>query len=158
MVMLSSEGEIVASLNRLIVTDYDAIEAYQAAISRISRGEDQATLRSFADDHRRHIAKLAELVRQSEGSPVDHADLRRLVTKGKVVIGGFMGDDAVLGAMYSNESETNEAYARASASRLFSRPVRLVLARFLDDEVRHREWLERRITMTPKGESVLPCM
>jgi len=158
MVMLSSESELVASLNRLIVTDYDAIEAYEAAIFRLSNGEDQATLRLFLEDHRRHIEKLTALVRQSGGFAVDHADLRRLVTKGKVVIGGFMGDDAVLGAMYSNENETNDAYSRASTSRAFAPPVRLALAHFLDDEVRHREWLERRITMTPKGETVLPCM
>jgi len=158
MVTLSREGELIPSLNRLIVSDYDAIEAYEAAILRLSGDEEQRTLRQFVEDHQRHIDKLAALVRQGGGVPVAHADLHRIVAKGKVVIGGWMGDEAVLGAMYSNEQETNDAYAQASASRAFPPPLRLVLAHYLDDERRHREWLERRITMTPKGESVLPCM
>ncbi|HWL88272.1 MAG TPA: hypothetical protein VNO21_20855 [Polyangiaceae bacterium] len=158
MVMLSSESELVVSLNRLIVADYDAIEAYQVAIPRVSGSEDQRTLRLFVEDHRRHIDKLASLVWQGGGLPVGHADLRRIVAKGKVVIGGFMGDDAVLGAMCSNEELTNDAYARASTARGFGPSVRLLLARHLDDERRHREWLERRITMTPKGETVMPCV
>ncbi len=156
MVMLSRENELVSSLNRLIVTDFDAIEAYQAAIPRLSGSEDQRTLRSFVEDHRRHIEKLTSLVRQCGGLPAGHADLRRIVHKGKVVIGGFMGDDAVLGAMCSNEDEVNDVYARASTAGSLTPALRLMLAHYLDDERRHREWLERRITMTPKGEPIFP--
>ncbi|WP_394832903.1 PA2169 family four-helix-bundle protein [Pendulispora rubella] len=157
MVVPTIDSELVVTLNRLIVADYDAIEAYEAAIPRLSVDEDQRTLRRFVEDHQRHIEKLAFFVRQNGGRPVDHADLRRIVAKGKVVIGGFMGDDAVLGAMCSNEQETNDVYARAGTGS-YAQPLRLLLARYLDDERQHREWLERRITMTPKGETILPCL
>lgn len=156
MVMLDSGSPLLSSFNRLIVTDYDAIEAYEAAIERLGNVEDARMLESFRDDHRRHIERLAEIVRDAGFQPVQHADLHRFVTKGKVVIGGLMGDDAILRAMLSNESETNEAYERVGLPRDLESEARLVLAHCLDDERRHQEWLERRITMTPKAEPVFP--
>ena len=113
-------------------------------------------LQTFLDDHRRHIERLAELVRQAGNRPVDHADLRRILTKGKVVVGGLMGEEAVLRAMASNEEVTNEAYEKIGSPRDLPSETRLLLAHCLDDERRHREWLERRITMTPKGEPIFP--
>jgi rubrerythrin len=156
MVMLDSGSGLVLSLNHLIVTDYDAIEAYEAAIERVTGDEDRRTLRSFLADHQRHIEKLSELVRQEGDAPADHADLKRLLTKGKVVVGGLMGEEAVFRAMLSNEALTNDVYEHFGLPRELPSSTRLLLAHCLDDERRHREWLERRLTMTPKGEPVFP--
>ena len=39
--------------------------------------------------------------------------MKALLTKGKVVIAGLMGDEAILQAMRTNEADTNTAYERA---------------------------------------------
>ena len=153
---IDNGSSLIPSFNHLIVTDFDAIEAYEAAIDRLSNQEDARMLESFRDDHRRHVERLSALVREAGYEPIQHADLHRFVTKGKVMIGGLMGDDAILRAMLSNESETNEAYDAAGLPREIAPEARLLLAHCLDDERRHREWLERRITLTPKGEPVFP--
>lgn len=53
-----------------------------------------------------------------------------VLTKGKVVLGGPMGDKAVLQAMKTNEDDTNTAYERA-----------------LGDERRQRDWMVETIRL-----------
>ena len=53
-----------------------------------------------------------------------------VLTKGKVVLGGLIGDNAVLQAMKTNEDDTNTAYERA-----------------LGDERRHRDWMVETIRL-----------
>ncbi len=144
-------------LNKLILSDYDAIEAYQAAIDRLTGLNDKRQLERFKDDHRRHIAELGELVRHMGSAPPGAPDLKRIVVKGKVLLGGLIGDEAILRAMKSNEDGTNDAYGDASAkSDAFPQEVRLAITRGLDDERRHREWIERRIGMSTPDPVIDP--
>ena len=69
-----------------------------------------------------------------------------MLTKGKVVIGGLMGDKAVLEAMKSNEETTNRAYEKATNERGLPNHVGEVLERNLSDERRHRAWIEERLS------------
>ena len=46
-------------------------------------------------------------------TPPKEGDMKALLTKGKVVIAGLMGDEAILQAMRTNEADTNTAYERA---------------------------------------------
>lgn len=104
--------ELIDMLNDLIALDFDAIEAYQAAIDRLKTLADQEQLRLFKQDHVEHTESLAVLVRQLGGEPTKHADFKRVLTKGKVVLGALGGDHAILVAMKSNEDETNRVYER----------------------------------------------
>src|SRR5258708_39877858 len=112
--MTASAEEIVKHLNSLLALDYDAVEAYEAAIDRLHAVLDRDQLRSFMAHHRRHLLEISPLVREFHGQPVTEADFRRFVTKGKVVLGGGIGDRTVLQAVQSNEEAAASAYPRGS--------------------------------------------
>jgi len=143
--MVRSEKDIVSLLNDLIALDYDAIEAYDAAIARLGESGDRDQLQRFLGDHLRHTVELAEHVAKYGYQPVTQGDIKRVLTKGKVVLAGLSGDSAVLGAMKSNEDDTNTAYERAVNQQGLPDGVRSVLTRNLADERRHRGWLEQRL-------------
>ena len=46
-------------------------------------------------------------------TPPKEGDMKPLLTKGKVVIAGLMGDEAIPRAMRTNEADTSTAYERA---------------------------------------------
>jgi uncharacterized protein (TIGR02284 family) len=151
--MIASEARIVKNLRSLIALDFDAIEAYQAAIDRLHSALDQDQLRSFLADHRRHVFELSPLVAELHGQAVTEADFRRVITKGKVVLGGVIGDRGVLEAMMSNEQETTKAYRKGAVEPGMPPRVRAVLERNLSDERRHLAWIQQRLgTMTLASE------
>ncbi len=49
---------LIQHMNALIELDFEAIEAYEAAIARLSDAGDKAELGRFLTDHRRHVADL----------------------------------------------------------------------------------------------------
>lgn len=140
-----TEKEVVAQLNDLIALDYDAIEAYEAALTRLSDQPSKQQLRQFLGDHQRHTVELAGFVAKYGFTPVTQADYKQILTKGKVVLAGLVGDKAILAAMKSNEDDTNTAYARAVAKPGLPESIRITLNRNLADERRHRAWIEQRL-------------
>jgi uncharacterized protein (TIGR02284 family) len=143
--MVSSDKDIVKLLNDLIALDYDAIEAYDAAISRLSLPRDKDQLRQFLSDHQRHTVNLGEFVTKYGQQPVTKGDIKQILTKGKVVLAGLSGDSAICSAMKSNEDDTNAAYERAVAQTGLPDNIRQVLDRNLADERRHRQWFIERV-------------
>lgn len=133
-------------LEELIKLDYDAIEAYEAAIERLSDLEYQRQLIAFCDDHRRHTRNLAEHLRQIGLAPPTGPDVKRVLTKGKVVIAGLVGDIAILKAMRSNEDDTNVAY-ESSLEHDLPPAIQETIRNNLADERRHRAWLEQKISV-----------
>ena len=137
-------------ISDLIELDYDAIEAYRAAIERVRGQEDRSQMTVFLEDHRRHITDLSPFLRQMGVEPPGSADFKRVLTKGKVVVLGLMGEKSVFEAMKSNEDDTNRAYERAVAHEGLTADLASVLDRGLADERRHRAWFEARISaLTP---------
>lgn len=143
---IGTENRLVDTLKNLIQLDFDAIEAYRAAIKRIDHAEIKTRVGEFMSDHERHTRELSELVRELGDTPPTSGDIKAMLTKGKVVIGNLIGDRGVLKAMKSNEDETNTAYEQALARTDIS-PVRVreVLERNLEDERRHRAWIEQKL-------------
>lgn len=136
-------SEVIDRLNDLIQLDFDAIEAYQAAIDRLSDPEYRQNLGAFMNDHERHTRELSERVTSLGGTPKTKGDAKRILTKGKVVLANLAGDKAILKAMKSNEDDTNKAYENA-VNDPACRAVETVLStleRGLSDERRHREWI-----------------
>ena len=152
MAEMTNPTKTVTLLNDLIHLDFDAIAAYEAAIARLHEVSDKAQLGRFMADHRRHVVDLTPLVQENGGQAVTEADFKEVLTKGRVVIAGLMGDRAVLEAMKSNEDAANAAYEKATREPRPSRPrVRAVLERNLADERRHRAWIENRVAaMSPR--------
>lgn len=72
---------------------------------------------------------------------VEKGDARRFLVRGKVAIGGLLGDTAVLHAMRTNEDRTNAAYEWAVQTAGLPAESRAVLQRALGDERHHRDWI-----------------
>lgn len=140
-----SRDEVVTLLEELVHLDYDAIEAYEAAIERLETPDFKQRLAEFCEDHRRHTENLGALLRAMGEEPPEGPDLKRVLTEGKVRIAGLAGEKAVLGAMRMNEEVTNKAYEKALEHAEAGPDVRETLTANLEDERRHRSWIESAI-------------
>ena len=91
---VGTETDLVSLLTDLVQLDFDAVDAYQAAIDRLDNPEWRATLASFRDDHLRHTAELGEALRGMGIVPPSGGDIKSMLTQGKVVMAGLVGDEA----------------------------------------------------------------
>jgi len=89
-------------------------------------------------DHERHVEELGKAVREEGGTPPSDGDAMMILTKGKVVIAGLVGDKAILMAMRANEEVTNTKYEDAVATG-YPAPIQAILRRGLSDERRHKD-------------------
>ena len=143
---VGTEGNLVDTLNNLIQLDYDAIDAYEAAIDRLDSAEYKATLKQFRDDHARHTRDLGAVVTELGGKPARQGGAKSMLTRGKVMMATLMGDGAILQAMKSNEDDTNTAYERAVGNAKGSASAAAALRAGLEDERRHRAWIEQTLS------------
>jgi hypothetical protein len=118
-----------------------AADAYQAAIDRLENSSYRNALAEFKRGHLRHITELGDILSSMGRTPPKEGDMKALLTKGKVVIAGLMGDEAILQAMRTNEADTNTAYERAVNFKDLQANTRGVLQYGLADERRHCEWI-----------------
>jgi rubrerythrin len=143
---VGNETELDELVEDLVKLDFAAIEAYDAAIERLSTPEYQRQLREFRDDHRDHTEVLGTWLREHGRTPPDSGGAKQLLTKGKVIIAGLAGDKPVLQAMKTNEDDTNIAYERATKHDEAD-GLRPVFEKNLSDERRHRAWIESAIAL-----------
>ncbi len=131
-----------ADLVDLMELEYDAIEAYEAAINRLDDKSYQNKLLSFKEDHQRHIKEISELLKNHNiEAPTSPSIGKQWITKGKVVLGNLVGDLAVLRAMRSNEIDTNTAYERMYGHEHIWPDAKEVIRDAFTDDKRHKEWL-----------------
>ncbi len=138
---VGNERHLEHLLEDLIRLDYDAAAAYQAAIARLETAGFKAAMRTFKADHLRHTRELGECLRELGEKPPREGALKQILTTGKVVLGGFLGDKAILRAMRTNEDDTVTAYDRAVKHKALTDAIRRVLERGRMDEHRHRQWI-----------------
>jgi uncharacterized protein DUF2383 len=124
----------------------DAIEAYEAAILRLSDAGDKAELGRFMADHRRHVTELTPLVLEIGGKAATSPDFKRVLTKGKVLVMAIAGDSGVLEAMRSNEETTTKVYDKARNHPDLPMEARTIMERNFADEQRHLAWLQQRLS------------
>ncbi len=143
--MVGTQKQVGDALNAMLQLEYDAVEAYKAAISRLHELRFKDQLSSFLTDHERHITELDAALREIAVQPAQKGDAKAVLAKGKVVIGGLLGDSAILMAMKTNEDDTNTAYERlVQRTDLPPRVINIVMKN-LDDERRHRAWIEEQL-------------
>ena len=142
---VGTETDLVTLLTDLVQLDFDAVDAYQAAIDRLDNPEWRTTLASFREDHLRHTEELGEALRRLGVIPPSGGDIKSMLTQGKVVLAGLVGDEAILRAMLSNESDTNTAYERAVQFPDLDIGLRDSLEAALTDERRHAAWILNQI-------------
>lgn len=152
--MVGKQKDVANLLNSLIELDLDAVVAYEAAIDRLDDEGDKAQLTEFMHDHERHVRELQPLVTELGEEPARKPDIKRVLTKGKVVLAAIIGDRLILLAMKTNEDDTNLAYERAVSRDDVPVHMREVLVRNRDDERRHREYIEQRLADYESGREV----
>lgn len=143
--MTKTSTDVGKILQELVHLDYDAIEAYEAAIDRLDSAEFKARLTEFCEDHRRHTENLVPHLEQLGTEVPQGPDLKRILTEGKVVIGGLVGDKGVLMAMRANEEVTTKAYKEALDHVTVGTNLHTTLLSNSDDEQRHRAWIKQTL-------------
>lgn len=138
---VGTEDRLDDLLRDLVQLDYDAAEAYKAAIERLENPTYKSALTEFREDHLRHTRELGECLRALGKAAPGEGDAKEFLAKGKVVIGGLLGDEAILRAMQSNEDDTVTAYDRATSFKNVPETVFDILERGQQDEHRHCDWI-----------------
>jgi rubrerythrin len=136
------QSKIEDAVKDLLELDYDAVEAYKAAVERLDNAEYKQKLAEFQKDHERHTTELTQLLRQHNITPPTEADAKKWLTKGKVVIAGLVGDNAILLAMKTNEADTNTAYERVAQRDDLWADGKDIVQRGWSDEKRHAAWID----------------
>lgn len=144
MAQTDDSQKIAKHLNNVIELDYDAISAYQAAIDRLENAQYKSKLEEFKQDHQRHVEALGKLVQAHGEEPASSGDIKKVLTKGQVVIAGLAGDAAILEAMKLNEDQTNRMYEK-EVEEAFPQDIHKALEQGLADERRHRSWINQTL-------------
>ena len=140
--MVGKQNDFTKALQELLELDYDAIEAYEAAITKLENNEFKSKLSDFKMDHQTHVTAISSLLRSHDIQVPTGPSAKQWLTKGKVFLGGLVGDKAILAAMLTNEEDTNTAYNRmVTHPGIWSEAVS-ILENGLQDEKRHKDWLE----------------
>ncbi|HEX8439388.1 ferritin-like domain-containing protein [Archangium sp.] len=134
-------NRMIQRLNDLIALDYDAVGAYEAAITRVDVESLRMSLRAFQQDHVRHIQDLSRVVTMLGGTPTQKPDLKGFLLKGFTAVTSMMGNEAALQAMRGNEVLTNRTYQMA-LSEDWSDEARRIIERNFSDEQRHLAFIE----------------
>lgn len=143
--LVGTQQEFSAALIELCELDFDAIEAYDAAIKRLENASYKEKLTEFRNDHVSHVQKITALLTKHNLQAPDKASAKKILTKGKVVLASLIGDIAILTAMKTNEDDTNKAYERLNAHPKKWPEAVQFLEKGWDDERRHRTWIENTI-------------
>jgi rubrerythrin len=140
---VGKEGDIAGLITDLIYLERDAIAAYDATIERLSDASLSTQISRFRDDHLQHLDVLNEMARETGAEAPAEGDMKQMLTTGKVLLAGLMGDAAILKAMKTNEDDTVTAYERASTHNDAIPKSKAFFEKALADERRHREWMQR---------------
>lgn len=60
--LVGTQNNFADAIRALVELDFDAIEAYEAAINRLENAQFKTQLKSFKEDHERHVRDLNGLL------------------------------------------------------------------------------------------------
>lgn len=144
----TTNNEMMAdALNELVRLNYDTIEAYQTAMSQVEPEDIRAGLREFTEDCRHQIEELNDLVLWMGAAPLrpHEANYNRMITRGRLYLGGLRGKKGVLAAVKAREEQAIARYQQGIGKLRYSQDMADVLKHHLDCERRHLEWLDRKL-------------
>jgi ferritin-like metal-binding protein YciE len=133
------------NLKKLIELDYDAMEAYEVAISRLENPGYKSMFEEFKLDHQRHISEISKVLKLYNDTPPKGPSIKGLLTQGKVVLANLIGDRAILHAMRSNEIDLNVAYTRINNYEEAPETIKRTLKQGLQDERCHLTWIDEKL-------------
>ena len=126
----------------MINLDWDAAECYDRAMENIETPELRRNLGSFADDHRRHVDRLSERMRDlGEIPPERSKDMKGYFLEGFAAIRSMTGEDGALKALHSSEKLTNKATGMPENENLDAEARQIIMQNY-DDEKRHLAYIE----------------
>ena len=131
-------------IENCLLLEHDAIAAYDTVISRLENPDYKSRIEDFRQDHLGHLEALREFAAKYDVTPPGEGDMKEMLTTGKVAMADMVGgDDAILKAMSSNESDTVSAYQQAAENPVLPEEMRGMVEGALSDERRHKEWMEQ---------------
>jgi hypothetical protein len=140
--LVGKQADFADALNELLELDYDAVEAYQAAIHRLNNADYKSKLSEFMGDHAKHVNEITALLKKHNKRYATKPSGKQWLTKGKVILADLISEDSVLSAMLTNENDTNVAYTRMN-ERTDKWPDAIdIIKNGLQDEKRHKLWLK----------------
>jgi len=139
---VGTENSTADLITNLLHLEHDAIAAYESTIERLDDTGRRQHIEAFRQDHLGHVARLEEFAARLGIEAPTGGDAKQMLTTGKVALAGLGGDDAVLKAMKTNEDDTVQAYEQALENAEATPDMEPVLAQALEDERRHRAWMD----------------
>lgn len=140
--LVGTQKHFTDAVKELLELDYDAKEAYEAAINRLDNHEYKSQMEKFKNDHERHIKELTELLKAHNEEYPTGPSSKQWLAKGKVVLANLIGDKTILSAMRTNEIDTNYAYERLYEYDDIWIDAKPIIKKGLSDERRHKAWLD----------------
>jgi bacterioferritin (cytochrome b1) len=132
----------IDAMKELLELEYDALEAYKVAVSKIGKEECKKKLHAFLKDHENHITKLKEyLIKYATEIPAGPSS-KQWLTKGKVYLGNLIGDRKIIEAMLSNEHDMSVAYENVTQRTDKWSEIISFLDKAYEDEKKHKIGLE----------------
>ncbi len=138
------QSSLPDAIRDLMELDYDMVDTYTEAISRIQNENYRKVLCDFRADHERHIQQLEGIMKtHKESYPTKADNTKRLITMARVKIRG--SDEGILNSMHVNEMDSNKAYERMNNRKDLWDEVVDIISQGKEDERRHRDWLANTI-------------
>ena len=81
--LVGTQNDFYDALYALCELDYDAVEAYKAAINRVENTVYKQQLTEFMHDHKRHIQEISSVLRKHQQEIPDGPDMKQYLTQGK---------------------------------------------------------------------------
>lgn len=141
--MEEQELEGFEILEALVRLDLEAGLAYDAAADLAGDEETAKQLRSFRDDHFRHVDDLNPFLEQEGAKPLDRNAAPPPLLPWLARLAGPLGESTMVLTLVNNEQLTNLTYEAALAYD-WDEGVEEVLERNRGDEDRHLTWLSEQ--------------
>ncbi|RDB35946.1 MAG: ferritin-like domain-containing protein [Spirobacillus cienkowskii] len=142
MTHVGTQKLFIDAMKELLELEYDALEAYNVAVSKIGKEECKKKLQEFLKDHENHINKLKEYLKKHSIEIPSGPSSKQWLTKGKVYLGNLIGDRKVIEAMLSNERDVIMAYENVTQRTDKWPEIVTFLNKAYDDEKKHKIGLE----------------
>ena len=141
--LVGMQSDFGKAIQEMIELEYDAVDAYAAAVNRLENQDYREKLQSFQKDHEHHIERLSDLLKHNDLAPPKGASMvKHWITTTKSALSQLMGDTLILRAIHSNEEDTHKGYERLVNHDKIWPDAQEVLEGAFADEKKHKEWLE----------------
>lgn len=139
----------IRTLKSLIQLDYDAMQTYEQAMTRVDLKPIHDQFQLFHDDHDRHVRELSALLRANAEEPPERSrDFKGVVLEAMTMLRSVTGTEGALNAMHMNEKLTNKSYQEASEAELPADAHALVQKNYRDEQ-RHIRYIEQQLKDKP---------